>query len=143
MRKLRSAFRHPQPGTGTYNQRSASMNLAFKKTTCRALVVSLLALSFQTAHAGLIGADQAAAGSASADRMVVLGALDRTEVAAQLQSAGVDPIAARERIRSMTDQEVHALAQDIQSAPAGASSGWGIVAIVLIAALIWYYAIRK
>jgi hypothetical protein len=35
-----------------------------KKMTCRALVVSVLALSFQTANAGMIGADQAAAAGA-------------------------------------------------------------------------------
>jgi hypothetical protein len=119
------------------------MNLAFKKTTCRVLVVSLLALSFQTASAGLIGADQAAAGSTSPERAMVLSALDRAEVAAQLQAAGVDPRAARERVQSMTEQEVQAMAQDIQAAPAGGVSTWGWVAIVLIAALVWYYAIRK
>jgi hypothetical protein len=43
----------------------------------------------------------------------------------------------------MSEAEVHALAQDIQTAPAGGMSGWGIVAIIVIAALIWYYAIRK
>lgn len=119
------------------------MNFAFKKTTCRALVVSILALSFQTAQAGMIGADQAAAATMSTERAMVLGSLDRAEVAAQLQAAGVDPIAARERIRSMSDAEVHALAQDIQTAPAGGLSTWGWVAVVLIAALVWYYAIRK
>lgn len=119
------------------------MNLAFKKTTCRALVVSLLALSFQTAQAGLIGADQAAAGTPSPERALVLGSLDRAEVVAQLQAAGVDPAAARERIQAMSEQEVHALAQDIQTAPAGGVSTWGWVAIVLVAALIWYYAFRK
>jgi hypothetical protein len=119
------------------------MNLALKKTTCRVLVVSLLALSFQTAHAGLIGADQAAAGSPSPERAMLLGTLDRAEVQAQLQAAGVDPQAARERVQSMTDQEVQVLAQDIQAAPAGGISTWGWVAIVLVAALIWYYAIRK
>ncbi len=119
------------------------MNLAFKKTTCRVLVVSLLALSFQTANAGLIGADQAAAGTMSAERAMVLATLDRGEVAAQLQAAGVDPRSARERVQSMTDAEVHALAQDIQTAPAGGVSTWGWVAIVLVAALVWYYAFRK
>ena len=119
------------------------MNLALKKTTCRVLVVSLLALSFQTAHAGLIGADQAAAGTPSPERAMLLGTLDRAEVQAQLQAAGVDPQAARERVQSMTDQEVQVLAQDIQAAPAGGISTWGWVAIVLVAALIWYYAIRK
>ncbi|HEX2545692.1 MAG TPA: PA2779 family protein [Ramlibacter sp.] len=120
------------------------MNFALKKTTCRVLVVSLLALSFQTARAGLIGADQAAAGTAPAtERTLLLGTLERAEVIAQLQAAGVDPRAARERIQSMTDVEVHALAQDIQAAPAGGVNTWGWVAIVLVAALIWYYAIRK
>lgn len=119
------------------------MNLALKKTTCRALVVSLLALSFQTANAGLIGADQAAAGSTNPERALVLGSLDRAEVVAQLQKAGVDPMAARERIKAMSDQEIHAMAQDIQTAPAGGVSTWGWVAIVLVAALVWYYAVRK
>ena len=119
------------------------MNFAFKKTTCRALVISVLALSFQTAHAGLIGADQAAAGTPSPERAMVLSSLERSEVIAQLQAAGVDPIAARERVKAMSEQEVQALAQDIQAAPAGGISTWGWVAIVLVAALIWYYAIRK
>ena len=119
------------------------MNFAFKKTTCRALVVSVFALSFQTAHAGLIGADQAAAGTPNQDRAFVLGTQDRAEVQAQLQSFGVDPAAAQERVRAMSDQEVHALAQDIQTAPAGAMSGWGIVAVILIAAAIWYYLVRR
>jgi hypothetical protein len=119
------------------------MNLAFKKTTCRVLVTSLLALSFQTAHAGLIGADQATAGSTSSERTLLLGTLDRADVTSQLQAAGVDPLSARERVQSMSDQEVHALAQDIQSAPAGGLSTGGVVVIILIAALIWYYAIRK
>lgn len=119
------------------------MNFALKKTTCRALVVSVLALSFQTAQAGLIGADQAAAATMTPERALVLGSLDRAEVVAQLQAAGVDPLAARERIRAMSDAEVHALAQDIQTAPAGGVSTWGVVAIILIAALVWYYVIRK
>ena len=119
------------------------MNFAFKKTTCRVLVVSLFALSVQTAQAGLIGADQAAAGSTSPDRAMLLSTLDRAEVQAQLLAAGVDPLAARERVRTMTDTEVQAMVQDIQAAPAGAMSAWGWVAILVIAGLVWYYAIRK
>lgn len=117
---------------------------SMKKTTCRVLVVSLLALSFQTARAGLIGADQAAApATPAAERALVLGALDRSEVAAQLQTMGVDPNAARARINAMNDQEVHAMAQDMQTAPAAGMSTWGWVAIVVVAALVWYYAMRK
>ena len=119
------------------------MKLAIQKATCSVLVASVLALSFPAAQAGLIGADQAAAGTSDADRLLVLGALERSEVAAQLQAAGVDGLAARERVRAMSDQEVQALAQDIRSAPAGGLSDWGWVAIVVVAALVWYYAIRK
>ncbi|MBA2673023.1 MAG: PA2779 family protein [Ramlibacter sp.] len=106
-------------------------------------MVSLLALSFQTARAGLIGADQAAApATPAAERAMVLGALDRSEVASQLQAMGVDQNTARTRINAMNDQEVHAMAQDMQTAPAGASA-WGWVAVVVVAALVWYYAFRK
>ena len=119
------------------------MKFPMKKMTCRALVVSMLALSFQTASAGLIGADQAAAGSAPVDRSMVLSVLDRAEVVAQLQSQGIDPTMARTRVGAMSDQEVQQLAQDIQTAPAGALSSGGWLAVVIIAAAIWYFAFRK
>jgi hypothetical protein len=119
------------------------MTSTMKKVTCRALVVSLLALSFQTANAGMIGADQAAAQAAQSDRATVMSVLSRAETTAQLQAAGVDPQAARDRVAAMTDQEVHALAQDIQTAPAGAMSGWGWAAIILVVALVWYFAYRR
>ena len=118
------------------------MNPTMKKMTCRVLVVSLLALSFQTANAGMISADRAA-NTAPADRALVLSVLDRAETTAQLQAQGIDPAMARERVASMTDEEVRALAQDIQTAPAGAMSDWAWVAVILIAAAIWYYAYRK
>jgi hypothetical protein len=119
------------------------MNFGFKKTTCRVLVVSLMALSFQSAQAGLIGADQAAGSSTPSERAMVLSTIDRADVAAQLQASGIDPLAARSRVQSMTDQEVHAMAQDMQAMPAAGTSTWGWVAVILVAALIWYYAVRK
>ena len=116
---------------------------SMKKMTCRALVVSLLALSFQTSNAGMIGADQAAAaGAAQTDRGTVLSYLNRAEIATQLQAQGIDPGMARERVAAMTDQEVRTLAQDIQTAPAGASD-WVWVAVIVIAAAVWYFYFRK
>ncbi|MBG9387788.1 PA2779 family protein [Caenimonas aquaedulcis] len=120
------------------------MTISMKKMTCRALVVSLLALSFQSANAGMIGADQAAAaGAAQTDRGMVMSVLARAETAQQLQAQGIDPTMARERVAAMTDQEVHALAQDIQTAPAGALTSGGWIAVVVIAGLIWYFAYRR
>ena len=120
------------------------MSSTMKKMTCRALIVSMLALSFQTANAGMIGADQAAAaGAAQTDRSTLLSFLSRAETAAQLQAQGIDPAMARERVAAMTDQEVQALAQDIHTAPAGAMSSGGWIAVILIAGLVWYFAFRK
>ncbi|MEJ6023980.1 PA2779 family protein [Ramlibacter sp. PS4R-6] len=119
------------------------MTSTFKKMTCRALVVSLLTLSFTTARAGFISPDQAAQQAAQTDRAVVMSVLDRSETATQLAQLGIDPQTARARVNAMTDQEVHALAQDIQTAPAGAMSGWGWAAVILIAAAIWYFAYRR
>ena len=120
------------------------MTTTMKKMTCRALVVSLLALSFQTANAGMIGADQAAAATAAqTQRGMVMNMLDRAETVAQLQAQGIDPTMARQRVASMTDQEVQTLAQDMQTAPAGAMSSGGWIAVVLVAALVWYFAFRK
>lgn len=119
------------------------MTSTFKKMTCQALVVSLLTLSFTTAQAGLISPDQAAQQAAQTDRAVVMSVLDRSETATQLAQLGVDPQTARARVNAMTDQEVHSLAQDIQTAPAGAMSGWGWAAVILVAAAIWYFAYRR
>lgn len=118
---------------------------SLKKNTCRVLVVAMMTLSFQTAKAGMIGTEQAVAESGAAThRSLVLSVLDRAETAAQLQAQGIDPAMARERVASMTDQEVRQLAGDMQTAPAGAglsSGGW--LAVIVIAGLIWYFAFRR
>jgi hypothetical protein len=113
----------------------------FLRMLCRLLIVSLLAMPFSPAMAGMIGTDEAlAASSAQANRATVLEALTRADVATQLQSQGVDPAAAKARVASMTDQEVTALAGQIDSLPAGAksSAGWWVAAIVIVA-LVWYF----
>ena len=117
--------------------------ISLKKNTCRVLVVALMALSFQSARAGLIGTEQAAAGTAPAERSLVLSVLERAETVAQLKSQGIDPAMARERVAAMTDQEVQKLAGDIQTAPAGAWTTGATVAVVIVASLIWYFAMRK
>jgi hypothetical protein len=110
------------------------------RMVCRLLIVSLLAMPFSPAMAGMIGTDAALTpASAQAGRASVLEALARTDVATQLQSQGVDPSAARERVASMTDQEVMALSGQINSLPAGANSTGGWVAAIIIVALIWYF----
>jgi hypothetical protein len=136
---------------GSPRRRAAASHLylePFMKTValkmlCRLLVVALMALPMHPALAGMIGTDAAlAAASTQADRDAITGALNRSDVARQLQSQGVDPEAVKLRVAAMTDAEAHALAGQIAAAPAGADSGWIIVALV-IAALVWIvYAYR-
>ena len=115
------------------------MRAAVFKMISRFLIASLTMMSF-TAGAGMIGVDQlAASGSAQLDRAAVLAVLDRPEVVSQLQSQGLDPQVARERVASMSDSEVQALNGQIDSLPAGAkSNGWTIAAVVVVAIIIWY-----
>lgn len=118
------------------------MKSTWSRILCRLLVVALVVLPFQ-ARAGMIGTEEAAAAAATqADRTLVLDALARGDVARELQSQGVDPEQAKARVAAMTDAEAHALAGQIQSAPAGAHvSGW-VIAVVVALAVWWWYAYR-
>lgn len=115
-----------------------------KKMVCQTLIASLLAVSVQTAGAGMIGADRAVTPSTQADRALVLSVLNRADTATALQAQGVDPAQARERVAVMSDQEVRQLASDINSAPAGADvSVGGVLLVVAVAAVIWYFVFRR
>jgi hypothetical protein len=111
---------------------------------CRFLMVSMILLPFQTIQAGMIGTDQiASVASAQADRASVLSLLNRADVASQLQSMGLDPQVAKDRIAALTDQEVRTLAGQLNSLPAGANSGWWIAAVVIIGVLIWWMYYKR
>ena len=114
--------------------------MTLKNTICRALIVSLLALSAHSAGAGMIGAERAAA--RESPRAVVMATLERDDVAAQLEAQGVDPTEARQRVAALSDHEVNQLAAQIESAPAGADVGTAI-AVVAIAAAVWYFVFRR
>jgi len=116
------------------------MKNATLRMISRILVVSMMLLPLQTVQAGMIGTDQViSAASAQSDRTTVLNLLGRSDVASQLQSLGLDPQTARDRVAAMSDEEVRALAGKIDALPAGATiTGWGWAAIVLIAVFIFY-----
>lgn len=112
------------------------------KMLCRFLVLAMLSLSFQTASAGIIATDQAAAAAnAQADRTLVLAALNRGDVRDQLQAQGVDSTDALARVAAMSDQEVRTLAGAIETAPAGADATF--LAVVFAGVLVWYVFYRK
>src|SRR5450631_2463059 len=112
------------------------------KLICRLLIASMMMMTFTAAQAGMIGADQLAGASSSAqlDRLAVLVVLSRPEVANQLAAQGVSPQLAQERVASMSDSEVQALRGQIDALPAGAMSHGAIagIVIVVLALVIWY-----
>ena len=111
---------------------------------CRFLMVSMILLPFQTIQAGMIGTDQiASVASAQTDRAAVLSLLTRSDVASQLQTLGLDPKVAKDRVAALTDEEVHTLAGQLNSLPAGANSGVWIAAVVIIGIVIWWLYYKR
>ena len=117
------------------------MNSALTRTFCRLLIVLMAWTPVHVAQAGIISTDQAIV-SAQSDRVAVLNLIRRSDVAGQLQSLGVDLATAKDRVAAMTDNEVRSLAGTLQSMPAGAD-GTGLVVLILIGVLIWYFAFRR
>ncbi len=112
--------------------------MSLKSAICRVLIVLMAWTPYKIAQAGMIGTDQVVSQQQSSDRDAVVSFLSRSDVSSQLQSLGVDPSTAKARVAAMTDQEVARLAQQIQSAPAGASSAGTLLVIIIIVAVIWW-----
>jgi len=117
------------------------MSTVWARTLCRLLVALMIWTPYQIATAGMIGTDQVvASSSAQADRTTVINYLTRSDMAQQLQSMGIDPATAKDRVAALTDQEVQSLAGKIAAQPAGADVSWGaILLIIIIAAAVWWF----
>ena len=102
------------------------MNSTFARITCRILVASMIALPWQ-AQAGMIGTDVA----------VSKAVVDRAELVSQLQTLGISPQAAQERVAALTDAEIAGLAGRIDALPAGGLAG--ILPVVVVAILMWWF----
>jgi len=117
------------------------MKSVWARIFCRLLVALMIWTPYQFATAGMIGTDRVVTESTQADRAAVLGFVARGDVARQLQSLGIDPKTAQDRIGALSDQEVQSLAGKIHSLPAGADGtdvAVGILIIAVIAVVVWY-----
>jgi len=108
-----------------------------KRVFCQLLIVLMAWTPFQYAQAGMIGTDQVVTSASQADRSTVLGFVSRADVAGQLQSMGLDPATAKDRVAAMTDDEVRYLAGKIDTMPAGAN-GTGLLVLIILVAVIWW-----
>ncbi len=116
------------------------MQNAWTRTICRFLAALMIWVPYQVATAGMIGTDQAVTSTAQMDRNTVVSFLTRSDVSNQLQTMGIDPSTAKDRVAAMSDQEVQQLAGRINSLPAGADVSWGaVLLIILVAAAVWWF----
>ena len=112
------------------------------RNLCRVLIVCMGAFPFGS-YAGMVGTNEVvAAVQAQGVRDKLSGFVGRSEVSNQLQSLGISPTAAQARVSAMTDAEVASVVGQIDSLPAGGSSGWAIVVVLLIIGVVWYYWIK-
>ncbi|MBI2313775.1 MAG: PA2779 family protein [Betaproteobacteria bacterium] len=112
------------------------MNGSLMKFVSRLLIVTVLALGFQTVQAGMIGTHEvvaAAQGQGDADKVREF--LSRSEVAAQLQALGLSAAQAQERVNALTQEELQQFAGKIDSLPAGGIGDAATVILVLL--IIW------
>ncbi|HWP94488.1 MAG TPA: PA2779 family protein [Gammaproteobacteria bacterium] len=89
------------------------------------------------AQAGAIGTEALlAAERGAAARATVATQLERASVRAELLALGVDPAVVEARLDTLTDEELVALAEQIETLPAGADSLIGALVFVFIVLLI-------
>jgi hypothetical protein len=118
------------------------MKNIFVRYICRILIVCMGAFPFST-YAGMVGTNEVvAAVQAQGARDKVRDFVGRNEVGNQLQNLGISPTAAQARVSAMTDAEVASVAGQIDSLPAGGTSGWAIFAVLLVIGLVWYYWVK-
>ena len=112
------------------------------KLISQLLIASLIFMPFAT-QAGMIATDQIVANAtAQADRAKILDFVARADVQKQMETLGLTPANAHDRVGALTDEEVQRIAGKIDSAPAGASSAgtaWVVAAVIIIAVLVYIY----
>jgi len=114
---------------------------AWAKIISRILIALMIWTPYQIATAGMIGTDQVVASTPQLDRTAVLNFVSRSDVAGQLHSLGIDPSTAKDRVAAMSDQEVQALAGQINAMPAGGMNDtWELVLIIaVVAGVVWWF----
>lgn len=106
----------------------------FDRTIARILIVCTLGWGMPTSSiAGIVTTEEV---QSSAQRDQVLNFLARSDVQARMQSMGVDPAAARDRVAALSDEEVATLSGEIERLPAGGTEIIGALVLVFVILLI-------
>jgi hypothetical protein len=110
------------------------------RTTLRTLLIGWISVAMMLiglpAHAGMIGTEQAVAASARAENLATVQAfMAREDVRAQLETWGVEPAQATDRVAHLSDAELQQIAMDIENQPAGGGA-LVIIGVVFLVLLI-------
>ena len=102
-----------------------------------AAIVTALAMPVPPVRADIVGTHELAGQSqAEADRAKVRSFLERASVRDRLQALGVEGVVAEDRVAALNEEEVHALAQRIDSMPAGGALGTTDIIIILLIVIL-------
>lgn len=104
-------------------------------------MVAMLALALSTqvpvVRAEIVDTDaMSVQNQVEQDRAKVQSFVDRANVKERLQAMGVSGVVAKDRVASLSEQEVHALAQRIDSMPAGGNLSSNDIIIILLVAIL-------
>lgn len=112
------------------------MRAFFSQAVLRVVMVSMMVCApLAPVHAGIVGTDTALAMSDRAESIERINAvLMRDDVRGQLESLGVDPVDAMERVNALTSAELAQLENRLGELPAGGEvlAVLGVVLVVLL-----------
>lgn len=113
--------------------------MMISRTTLRlispVLLVTFAALTayMPVTQAAMVGTEQTLrAQQAQGERARLAALLDRSDLAVQLQAAGVDPLQLQARVNALTDEEVAAINGELDKVPAGGDILFTAVFVFLV-----------
>jgi hypothetical protein len=113
------------------------MNVKLYQRIGGVVLGAALCLQASVAMAGMVTTDNMAAQNQTAmEKARIQSFLDRTDVKDRLQGLGIGEPMAKDRVAAMTDQEVHVLAQNIDSMPAGGRVSNNDLTVILLIVLL-------
>ena len=113
------------------------MNATFFHRMCVVVLGAALCLQASVVMAEIVPTDQLAApNQTEVEKAKVQAFMDRADVKVRLQALGVNELSAKDRVAAMTDQEVHAMAQKIDSMPAGGTLSNNDLLLILVIVLL-------
>lgn len=111
------------------------MSTSFMRITARVMIVCMLGM-MAPVQASMMPTESTSATYNSAEREKVQAFLAREDVVKQMEAYGVTTEAAVDRVAALSDDEVHQLANKIDSLPAGGSDILGVILTIFVVLLI-------